>query len=220
VRCFLTIPEGVPVEVEEEFVATFTPREQLYVKTSMKGMFFFNLLFSTISQGELGTRVVSWIVAPMLFISDRRQRSSRMETTEPASQIDDYPEDLKYHKEHMWVRSDGTIGISFFAQDQLGEIVFIEVPEAGADVEAGEAFGEVESRKSVSDLYAPISGTLKEVNSEVLDTPETINEEPYGKGWVGIVEMSDPGEMDNLLSAAEYKELVSGGQRPADSTSC
>jgi len=92
--------------------------------------------------------------------------------------------------------------------------VFIEVPEAGADVEAGEAFGEIESRKSVSDLYAPVSGTLKQVNSEVLDAPETINEDPYGKGWVAVVEMSDASEMDNLLSAAEYKELVSGEEAP------
>jgi glycine cleavage system H protein len=137
-----------------------------------------------------------------------------LETKKEGLKMDNYPEDLKYHKEHMWVRSDGTIGISFFAQDQLGEIVFIEVPEAGAEIEAGEAFGEIESRKSVSDMYAPVSGTLKEVNSEVLDAPETINEEPYGKGWVAIVELSDASEMDNLLSAAEYKELVSGEEAP------
>ncbi|MBU4194128.1 MAG: glycine cleavage system protein GcvH [Actinobacteria bacterium] len=124
--------------------------------------------------------------------------------------MDNFPEDLKYHKEHMWVRGDGTVGLSHFAQDQLGEIVFLEVPEAGSQVEAGEAFGEVESRKSVSDLYAPVSGTVKEVNSEVEDAPELINEDPYGKGWVAIIEMSDAGEMENLLSAAEYKELVSG----------
>ncbi|HEY5532715.1 MAG TPA: glycine cleavage system protein GcvH [Candidatus Anoxymicrobiaceae bacterium] len=128
--------------------------------------------------------------------------------------MENYPEDVKYHKEHMWVRSDGTVGISFFAQDQLGEIVFIEVPEAGAEIEAGEAFGEIESRKSVSDLYAPISGTLKEVNSEVLDAPETINEDPYGKAWIAVVDISDQSEMDNLLSAAEYKELVSGEEAP------
>jgi len=128
--------------------------------------------------------------------------------------MENYPEDVKYHKEHMWVRSDGTVGISFFAQDQLGEIVFIEVPEAGAEIEAGEAFGEIESRKSVSDLYAPISGTLKEVNSEVLDAPETINDDPYGKAWIAVVDISDQSEMDNLLSAAEYKELVSGEEAP------
>lgn len=128
--------------------------------------------------------------------------------------MENYPEDLKYHKEHMWLRPDGTIGISFFAQDQLGEIVFIEVPEAGAQIETGEAFGEVESRKSVSDLYAPVTGTIKEVNSDVLDAPETINEDPYGKGWVAIIELSDASEAENLLSAAEYKELVSGEEAP------
>lgn len=124
--------------------------------------------------------------------------------------MENYPEDLKYHKEHMWVRDDGTIGITFFAQDQLGEIVFIEVPEAGASVEAGEAFGEIESRKSVSDLYAPVSGTIKEINSEVADAPETINEDPYGKGWVALIDMSDNSELGNLLTAAEYTELVAG----------
>ena len=128
--------------------------------------------------------------------------------------MDNYPEDLKYHKEHMWVRPDGTIGISFYAQDQLGEIVFIEVPEAGAAVEAGEAFGEIESRKSVSDLYAPVTGTIKEINSEVLDAPEIMNEEPYGKGWVAVIELGDAGELENLLSAAEYKELASGEEAP------
>lgn len=122
----------------------------------------------------------------------------------------EFPEDLKYHKEHTWVRSDGTIGITFYAQDQLGEIVFMEVPDAGADVEAGEPFGEIESRKSVSDLYSPVSGKIKEVNAEVVDAPETINEDCYGKGWVAVIEMSEPGEMENLLTAGEYKELVSG----------
>jgi len=124
--------------------------------------------------------------------------------------MENYPEDLKYHREHMWVRDDGTIGITFFAQDQLGELVFIEVPDAGTNIEAGEAFGEVESRKSVSDLYAPVSGTIKEVNEEVVDAPETVNEDPYGKGWVAIIEMGDRGELDNLLTAAEYTELVAG----------
>ncbi len=124
--------------------------------------------------------------------------------------MDNFPGDLKYHKDHMWVRSDGTVGISYFAQDQLGEIVFLEVPEAGSEVEAGEDFGEIESRKSVSDLCAPVSGTVKKVNSEVEDEPELINEDPYGKGWIAIIDMSDAGEIESLLSAAEYKELVSG----------
>lgn len=124
--------------------------------------------------------------------------------------MENFPEDLKYHKEHMWVRSDGTIGITFFAQDQLGEIVFIEVPEPGADVEAGEGFGEIESRKSVSDLIAPVTGTIKEVNAEVQDAPETINEDPYGKGWVAVITVGDAAEIEGLMTAAEYKELVSG----------
>ena len=124
--------------------------------------------------------------------------------------MENYPEDLKYHKEHMWVREDGTVGITFFAQDQLGEIVFIEVPDAGTSVEAGEAFGEIESRKSVSDLYSPVSGTIKEINAEVVDAPETINEDPYGKGWVAIIEFGDKAELENLLTATEYTELVAG----------
>ena len=127
--------------------------------------------------------------------------------------MDNYQEDLKYHKEHMWVRADGTIGITFYAQDQLGEIVFLEVPEPGADVEAGEAFGEVESRKSVSYLYAPVTGSIKEVNSEVQDAPEIINEDCYGKGWVAIIDVGDASELENLLSAAEYKELVAGEEQ-------
>ena len=124
--------------------------------------------------------------------------------------MENFPEDLKYHKDHMWVRADGTIGITFYAQDQLGEIVFIEVPDAGASIEAGEAFGEIESRKSVSDLFAPVTGTIKEINTEVADAPETINEEPYGRGWVAIIDISDSAELDNLLTAGEYKELVAG----------
>jgi len=216
VRCFLTCPDGVPIGVEEDFAATFTSREQLYIKTSMKGMFFFNLLFSTMSRGEAGTKVVSWIVKPLLYVADHRQKSLQGKTsTKPVSRMDNFPEDLKYHKEHMWVRSDGTngtIGISFYAQDQLGEIVFIEVPEAGADVEAGEAFGEIESCKSVSDLYAPVSGTIKEVNIEALDAPEEINQDPYGSGWIARIEFADTSELAGLLTAAEYRELVRGGE--------
>ena len=121
-----------------------------------------------------------------------------------------YPEDLKYHKEHMWVRSDGTIGISDFAQEQLGEIVFIEVPDPGSDVEMGEAFGEIESRKSVSDLFSPVSGSISEINSDVIDAPEVINDDPYGSGWIAVIDMNDNSELENLLSAAEYQEFVSG----------
>lgn len=124
--------------------------------------------------------------------------------------MENFPEDLKYHKEHMWIRDDGTIGVSFYAQDQLGEIVFIEIPEPGTEIEAGEAFGEIESRKSVSDLYAPVSGTIKDINADVEDAPEIINEDPYDRGWIAVIDVSDPSELENLLSAAEYQELVSG----------
>jgi len=126
--------------------------------------------------------------------------------------MSNFPDDRKYHKEHMWVCDDGKIGITYYAQDQLGEIVYLEVPDPGTEVEAGEAFGEIESRKSVSDLYSPVSGTIKEVNSEVIDAPEIINEDPYDKGWIALIEMSDPSELDNLMTATEYQELVAGDE--------
>lgn len=128
--------------------------------------------------------------------------------------MDEYPEELKYHKEHMWARGNGTIGITFYAQEQLGEIVYLEVSDVGTEVEAGEQVGEIESRKSVSDLYSPISGTIKEVNAEAINSPEIINEDPYGAGWIAVIEMSDPSELENLLSAAEYQELVAGEEAP------
>lgn len=128
--------------------------------------------------------------------------------------MDEYPEELKYHKEHMWVRDNGAVGITFYAQEQLGEIVYLEVSDVGTEVEAGEQLGEIESRKSVSDLYSPISGTIKEVNSEAINSPEIINDDPYGAGWIAIVEISDPTELENLLSAAEYRELVAGEESP------
>ena len=122
-----------------------------------------------------------------------------------------YPDDLKYHKEHTWVRQeDGLVrvGISDYAQEALGEIVFIEVPNAGTEVVMEEPFGEIESRKSVSDLYSPVSGTIKEVNAEVVDAPEIINEDPYDKGWILTVEITDPSEIESLLTATEYEEMV------------
>lgn len=122
--------------------------------------------------------------------------------------MEDYPEDLKYHKEHMWVRADGTIGITFFAQDQLGDIVFIEVPDEGTQLEGGEPFGEIESRKSVSDLFSPVTGSIKEVNQEVLEAPEIMNEDPYGKGWIAVVDMADAKELEDLLTPVEYRKLV------------
>ncbi|MDD5748938.1 MAG: glycine cleavage system protein GcvH [Actinomycetota bacterium] len=126
--------------------------------------------------------------------------------------MQELPDDRKYHREHMWIKEDGKTGITYYAQDQLGDIVYLEVSDPGTEVESGEAFGEIESRKAVSDLYSPVSGTIKEVNSEVVDAPEIINEDPYEKGWIAIIEMSDASELDNLLTSTEYKELVAGDE--------
>ena len=124
-----------------------------------------------------------------------------------------YPSDLKYDKAHEWVRIDGdtaVIGISDFAQDQLGEVVFVDLPEVGSEVVAGETFGEVESVKSVSDLFSPVSGSIVEKNEGLSDTPETVNEDAYGAGWLIKVKMSDASQLDGLMAAAEYEAFVAG----------
>lgn len=121
------------------------------------------------------------------------------------------PEDLKYTKEHEWVRVEGNlvhVGITDYAQDALGDIVFLELPEEGTAVEAGETFGVVESVKAVSDLYSPVSGEIREVNSPLIDAPELVNEHPYDDGWTVVIEMSDPRELDELMNAGEYGEYV------------
>lgn len=121
------------------------------------------------------------------------------------------PDDLQYTKEHEWVRSLGEtveIGITAFAADQLGDVVFVELPEVGANVQAGEPFGVVESVKSVSDLYAPINGTVAEINEELLDAPELVNEDTYNKGWMIRVTPDNPQDVAGLLSAAGYKETL------------
>lgn len=121
------------------------------------------------------------------------------------------PRDLKYTKEHEWARLEGnraTIGITHYAQEALGDVVFVELPGVGDKITEGEAFGTVESVKSVSDLYAPVSGEVVEVNDNVLDSPETLNTDPYGTAWMIVVEMSDPAEVDKLLSAEEYEEFL------------
>jgi glycine cleavage system H protein len=121
----------------------------------------------------------------------------------------EYPADLKYTKEHEWARQDGrevTVGITAHAQAELGDIVFIELPEAGATVEAGKTFGVVESVKAVSDLYSPVSGTVVRVNGDLMDAPEKVNEDPYGTGWMIVVEVS--AEEENLLTAEEYERFV------------
>jgi len=122
-----------------------------------------------------------------------------------------YPSDLKYDKEHEWVRVDGDIaivGISHFAQDQLGEVVYVDLPSLGDSVTLGEPFGEIESVKSVSELYAPVNGDVIKVNDVLIDSPEVINEDPYGEGWMIEIRMSDPSEVDALLSAEEYEVFV------------
>lgn len=119
----------------------------------------------------------------------------------------EFPEDLKYSKEHEWARPDGDgliVGITDYAQDSLGEIVYVELPEEGCQVVRGEAFGVVESTKAVSDLYAPVSGTVGEVNDTLLDNPELINEDPYEDGWLIRITMSDQSELGNLMDVAGY----------------
>lgn len=125
----------------------------------------------------------------------------------------DCPEGLKYSKEHEWVLVEGDsviIGISDFAQNELGEVVYVEVPEVGEKISKEDPFGAVESVKAVSDLYAPVSGTVVEVNDALPDTPELINDDPYGEGWIIKVTLSDPDELGELLSAAEYTEHCEG----------
>lgn len=121
------------------------------------------------------------------------------------------PNNLKYSKEHEWVRVEGNrayIGITDFAQSELGDIVFVELPEVGATLTANETFGTVESVKTVSDLYAPISGTIVEVNTELNDAPEKVNEQPYEGAWMLVVEVSDASELDNLLSSDDYTAFI------------
>ena len=118
-----------------------------------------------------------------------------------------YPEDRLYHPEHDWAKVDdglGTFGITWFAQDALGEVVFFDPPEVGTSLSAGEPYAEVESVKAVSDVIAPLSGEIVEVNTGLADTPETINEDPYGAGWMVKVKLSDPSEADALLDRDAY----------------
>ena len=125
-----------------------------------------------------------------------------------------YPEDLKYHQEHDWARVEGdqaTFGITWFAQDALGEVVFFDPPEVGAQVSKDGAYAEVESVKAVSDVFAPLSGEIVEVNDALEDAPEKINEDPYGEGWLVKVKLSDPGEADSLMGATAYQELLKSG---------
>lgn len=121
------------------------------------------------------------------------------------------PADLKYTQEHEWARKEDDrirVGITAFAQDQLGDVVFVELPKTGAKVTQRQAFGVVESVKAVSDLFAPVSGEVIEVNGALASAPETVNQDPYGKGWMIVVKPSKPAEWDQLLTAAQYEEFV------------
>jgi glycine cleavage system H protein len=122
-----------------------------------------------------------------------------------------YPEDLLYHSEHDWAKIEGdnaTFGITWYAQDALGEVVFFDPPEAGATVKKDGPYAEIESVKAVSDVYAPLSGEIVEVNEALGDSPETLNEDPYEAGWLVKVKLSDPSEADQLLSVDDYKQLL------------
>jgi glycine cleavage system H protein len=122
-----------------------------------------------------------------------------------------YPDELRYHEEHDWARVDGdeaVLGITWFAADALGELVHFEPPAAGATVSKDASYGEIESVKAVSDLIAPLSGEVLEVNAKVVDAPETVNEDPYGDGWLIRIRMSDPSELDALLDVAAYKTVL------------
>ena len=122
------------------------------------------------------------------------------------------PSNLRYHQEHEWVRADGqqaTIGISHFAQDALGDIVFIDLPKVGAKVTAGQQIGEVESTKTTSTIYTPVSGTITKINVDLKDHPEAVNSDPYGKGWMAVIDLTAAGEVEKLMTAAQYEEFLS-----------
>ncbi|HXF57080.1 MAG TPA: glycine cleavage system protein GcvH [Actinomycetota bacterium] len=123
----------------------------------------------------------------------------------------EFPEDLRYTEQHEWARKEGNlvrVGITDYAQDQLGDIVYVEIPEVGTEVRAGEPLGEVESTKSVSEVYAPVSGRVVERNELLADSPEVVNEDPYGDGWMVLIEPSDPGELDELMDAERYRSFI------------
>ena len=121
------------------------------------------------------------------------------------------PTDLRFHKEHEWVRVEGqeaTVGISDFAQDALGDVVFIEAPKVGITVSADQEIGEVESTKATSTIYTPLSGKVLRVNEELQDNPELVNQDPYGKGWIAVLEMSNASEVEKLMTAEQYQEFL------------
>lgn len=121
------------------------------------------------------------------------------------------PDDVRYHKEHTWVRvsgKKGTIGITDYAQDALGDIVYIDLPETDGDVEANSEISEIESTKATSAVISPVSGKIVKVNEELSESPEVINEDPYGKGWIAVIELDNPSEVEDLMDAADYEKYV------------
>lgn len=123
----------------------------------------------------------------------------------------DLPSDIKYTKEHEWIKIDGnvaTIGVTDFAQSELGDIAWLEMPEIGAETKKGDPFGTIEAVKTVEDLFAPLSGKIVEINEGILDSPEWVNDDPYGKGWIAKIEFSDETELADLLSAEQYSGLI------------
>lgn len=129
----------------------------------------------------------------------------------------EYPEDVRYTKEHEWAREEEhgrlRVGITDYAQDALGDVVYVDLPEAGAEVRAGEPLGEVESTKSVSDVYSPVTGKVVERNPLLEDSPELVNEHPYGDGWMVVIEVADASELEGLLEASSYRAFVEEGER-------
>jgi glycine cleavage system H protein len=121
------------------------------------------------------------------------------------------PKDLRFHKEHEWIRVEGnkaTLGISNFAQDALGDVVFVDVPKVGTSLQAEDQLGEVESTKATSTIYTPVTGKVLEVNNELHDHPELLNQDPYGKGWIAVIELANPAEVDGLMTPEQYTEFL------------
>lgn len=122
------------------------------------------------------------------------------------------PEDLRYHKEHEWVRVEGeraTVGISDFAQEALGDVVFVDLPKVETELSVNQEMGEVESTKATSSLYSPVSGRIVDVNTQLQDHPEYLNHDPYGKGWIAVVALANPADVDALMTASQYEEFLS-----------
>ncbi|MBI4400213.1 MAG: glycine cleavage system protein GcvH [Nitrospirae bacterium] len=126
------------------------------------------------------------------------------------------PKDLRYHQEHEWIRVEGTqatLGISNFAQEALGDIVYIEMPKVGVTVTAGQEIGEVESTKTTSSIYTPVSGTIVKVNTDLKDHPEVVNADPYGRGWIALIELSEPAQVASLMTAAQYEAFLASQKK-------